>query len=935
MRFNLGIGSLFFIMPMLSGCGADKCDTCIDTDEVPETGVEDSGDDVLDCEDEFVAGLDWFEQAPTASLPGQFSFAQTHVIDAEESRHAPPVISGRESLVIFSPDESLDEDLDVRMSVWQGEELLGTLPLRPPSAQPEILEQALTEEPLEPYSERGWSATLPWYWVAPDIKLLVGAVDSSGSGDLAIASHLLSELGAPHRFTVTRSKIVLFGDELFDTSTVPASEVAVDYYGSLPVAELRWVDTSDWVLGEMVVPTSNGYEMVASEGERLSVTTESNRWSLIKHQFALRMSAANTGRGLVLNDGWEGDSSPYSFGTSVVMGWVVDDNGSASDIDDAGVAAGWTGWTAMWNYECGNAFIHEVGHSATLAHFTTGTANSWGIADEYPNDGQNMSSHPWGYDTGRRLFRTWYRVDPNGPVSGDDEGLNGKYDPMNGGEPSNSVTCFPQYTAVYAEQIQGWTESSPTIAVVDGVAGSWLWNEDNQSYEEYEVDSSHQAVTLVDVPVVTLIGTISGFDEDARQIYPPIFSNSGNVFELPDPEDQDLDNEFEGARWFVEVEYDDGDLERALIAVGEVAETDMKLFSLNLSGDRLPVTASLLMSPTGWPSVDVASSELVYTLQIDTPEASELPSVVTAGRGNVANGGLVISQICTSGLDCDDKSSETTWREDSEQIYFRDRNGEVGEGEDCLVDGDFSVINIPIMSEGLEQNLIVYGQRQLRSGENSFSIPLNDRTPWIEGADISTSLALWVPIEENSHLPAGDYKTDSPYVVDVFRGGIIDSQINIEVDITLYNPIAVDLIEDGLTIGPISQEDSAVYFIVEDSTMGPTGGVWWDNYTEGPEVLRAPVIDEDTGEVVLLRIDAYKQNCDGWWDFNAAQGSGAGACDNFAVLYPSADNSELTPGHTYVSPEASPLVIHGMRWHSPDPYTIVESFPLKIRYTAP
>jgi hypothetical protein len=38
--------------------------------------------------------------------------------------------------------------------------------------------------------------------------------------------------------------------------------------------------------------------------------------------------------------------------------------------------------------ECGNTISHEIGHSMTLSHFTTGTAASWGIADEYPKTAQ-------------------------------------------------------------------------------------------------------------------------------------------------------------------------------------------------------------------------------------------------------------------------------------------------------------------------------------------------------------------------------------------------------------------------------------------------------------------------------------------------------------------------------------------------------------------
>ena len=60
----------------------------------------------------------------------------------------------------------------------------------------------------------------------------------------------------------------------------------------------------------------------------------------------------------------------------------MNDDGSYEDLNNAPWAAGWTGWTGIWLGECGNAFIHEVGHSGTLLHFVDGTAAAWGIADE-------------------------------------------------------------------------------------------------------------------------------------------------------------------------------------------------------------------------------------------------------------------------------------------------------------------------------------------------------------------------------------------------------------------------------------------------------------------------------------------------------------------------------------------------------------------------
>ena len=122
---------------------------------------------------------------------------------------------------------------------------------------------------------------------------------------------------------------------------------------------------------------------------------------------------------------------------------------------------------------------------------------------------------------------------------------------------------------------------------------------------------------------------------------------------------------------------------------------------------------------------------------------------------------------------------------------------------------------------------------------------------------------------------------------------------------------------------------------VADATMGPSAGVWWSDDSEEAVTLTVPVIDEATGARTTLHLDAWKNACDAWWDFHAAQGAETGPCANYAVLYVNDDNGHLTPGATYTSPANTPLIVEAMRWHAPDPYTLIEAFPLKVSYTAP
>ena len=129
-------------------------------------------------------------------------------------------------------------------------------------------------------------------------------------------------------------------------------------------------------------------------------------------------------------------------------------------------AAAYTGWCAMRpGDECGNLLIHELGHSATMAHFTAADDSiSWGIEDEYPNGGFSNVSLPWGYDSVSQRFRTWYYVVEE-TATGRYADVNGtaKRDPMNSGSYKTTESCFNQFVPYHARKMQNWAMSAPEL----------------------------------------------------------------------------------------------------------------------------------------------------------------------------------------------------------------------------------------------------------------------------------------------------------------------------------------------------------------------------------------------------------------------------------------------------------------------------------------
>jgi hypothetical protein len=309
---------------------------------------------------------------------------------------------------------------------------LGEINARPTKQQRGIMDQVATDKVLEPYSKTNdmWSATLPWNWIKEGTELVISVVTE----DETVISYNLklvnTVLWSEH--TLIRQKFVIFGNEeqfkRLNTFTYDAVRLATGMFGIMPVATLNWVDATVIHWPYLIISTSAGPKIVYNEQERRSEMVKAGDdpstepgWEFTKYMVAFRTSFANTGRGFVITilDAPGEHGSPYSTQTAIAMGWaLVNDNFNCSlcEYKSLGYWDGWSaaaslGWCGMKaGDECGNTLSHEIGHSMTLNHFTEGTALDWGIADEYPEDGTHLASHPWGYDTPSRQFRTWYNA---------------------------------------------------------------------------------------------------------------------------------------------------------------------------------------------------------------------------------------------------------------------------------------------------------------------------------------------------------------------------------------------------------------------------------------------------------------------------------------------------------------------------------------------
>ncbi|WJF90260.1 M66 family metalloprotease [Paraburkholderia bonniea] len=564
-------------------------------------------------------------------------FAQTHVVARSGGTKLAPVQTiGRQTLLLFTPGTSMPAGMQPTLDIKLSGKVVSSTALNPPASLPANLEDKLTSVKLQPYSTAAWSVVVPAQYMTPAHTLAI----RYGTGKAQDVTPL--SWASPASFTIGRVSVLLWPTSVDPTTgNVPVAKLAQDYYGSITVANLNYFDYTPLKLDYLVAQAGTNPPKKYLQFADATADGAEDLYNAALKPAAIRVSMANTGLGLLVRDrGGKpiyGDSSPYSFGTYVGIGWYYDAaKGAYADANVKGVSGGWSGWAATWNgpsSQCGYIFAHEIGHSLSLAHSYPGSSATLGITSEYPNDGVNGPNNPWGFDTTRNLFRTWYRVDAKGPVypapPADQTLPVGKSDPMNGVEQSNAITCYPQFVAYQAKNMQNWLDATPTLMTQNGTPGLYAWNKTTHAYEELAIPTVVGALTpaKLDVPVVTLLGTLTASTTDGTsQIYPPIYAKSGNVFNLPNPFSKDLPPIYTDARYFIRVMYADGSVDYALIPEKEITDlTQLDRFSLNLEFNRQPTQVQLYHARTGYPAITEAASDLIFTRTLSLPALNTLP----------------------------------------------------------------------------------------------------------------------------------------------------------------------------------------------------------------------------------------------------------------------------------------------------------------------
>ncbi|CSB96900.1 ToxR-activated gene A lipoprotein [Vibrio cholerae] len=178
----------------------------------------------------------------------------------------------------------------------------------------------------------------------------------------------------------------------------------------------------------------------------------------------------------------------------------------------------------------GNEWSHELGHNYGLGHHP------------YMASIHDLESG-WGWDAFQQRFigNLHWKGDVYTQQQGDDivppfkDAFRFLRDAQNGGEQEyvGTISRFTLEHPAQSRKAQRWMNNGFNLDS-SSQSGYVQWDQATQRYKAVETDTPKPQ--QVGVPVVTLLGIYDPQNENPSQIYPLVYSNYGNLFELPQPE---------------------------------------------------------------------------------------------------------------------------------------------------------------------------------------------------------------------------------------------------------------------------------------------------------------------------------------------------------------------------------------------------------------
>lgn len=455
-------------------------------------------------------------------LSAHLSLMQSHSLTApfgNAELGAPDAVIGRNAMLLVNPQ--LNDINQMWVEIYQDGELITREAMLPPSDLPRTDQYAVEDRPTIIFAHNTWSFPLQWDWMKPGLSLTL--VDNHGrTGELA--QQQIEFGGAPELVIQNIDLGMLIEPRGRNNMANNTAEHAADYFQKIPVSKL--------VLGQYVaayfdkVTLPNGKIYIDKSDSAGGWHAGDMRETIGKALISIGINNANVG--IVAS---AGSSQAYNRRFNHItahtnIGVYTDPQTQLATPIVHGGSGG--GGIVTLEDTIGNEWSHELAHNFGLGH--------------YPNMASvhDMQSG-WGWDN---LFQRFIgNVDWRGPSR--ELSLGGETslpyldtfrflaDSQAGGEliKLGLVSNYTYQHPMQVRRIQTWLNSGynqdPSSK---GYYVSW-----DQSLQRYvNVESDYPSPEQTGVSVTSVVGIYDPLRFNPSQIYPVLYGNYGNTFQLPE-----------------------------------------------------------------------------------------------------------------------------------------------------------------------------------------------------------------------------------------------------------------------------------------------------------------------------------------------------------------------------------------------------------------
>ncbi|MGL4580601.1 MAG: M66 family metalloprotease [Shewanella xiamenensis] len=453
-------------------------------------------------------------------IEAHVSLMQSHSLTAPFGNHelnTPDVVIGREAMLLISPQVTDINQLWVE--VYKDGELLARDLMQPPANQPKTDQYAVNDRPMVIFSHNVWSFPLKWHWVEPGLSLKF--VDNHGRSS-ELAQHSMVFGGAPELVFQNIDMGMLTQPRGRNTMANNTAEHAADYFQKIPVSKLVIGQYAPAYFAKITMPNGKVYtERSDTDGGWHSGDM---RGSIGKALISIGINNANVGINTTA-----GDSQTYNRRFNHItahtnVGLYTDPTTAQTKTVVHGGSGG--GGILTLEETTGNEWSHEVGHNFGLGHYPS-------MASVH-----DMESG-WGWDA---VFKRFIgNIDWRGAAAESSAGGETSQPYLNtfrflldaqaGGE-GRKVGLVSNFTFEHptqARRVQKWLNNGFNQQPTNDTYYV-KWDQNQQRYIKADTDASSALQT--GVPVTTLVGIYDPQGDFPSQIYPVLYGNYGNVFEL-------------------------------------------------------------------------------------------------------------------------------------------------------------------------------------------------------------------------------------------------------------------------------------------------------------------------------------------------------------------------------------------------------------------